>query len=159
MFYKKFQDFLQQNPATILSDFEKGSFNAIKCAFPDTDVGGCFFHFCQANYRKIVDLGFKVWYLNDNEFCLKIRCFSALAFLPIGDVPTGFEEFSEFDETPEEFLSYSEVNYIGVMRGRGGNRRGATPLFPISIWNMNLRAQRSIPRTNKSRRISQWAIK
>ena len=65
-------------------------------------------------------------------------------------MPTGFEELSEDEDIPAEFLSYFEVNYIGVIKGRGGNRRGPSPLFPISIWNMNLRTQRSMPRTNNS---------
>ncbi|XP_068205394.1 uncharacterized protein [Palaemon carinicauda] len=149
-FYNKIHDILQETPTTIMSDFEKGSFNGIKGIFPDAIVSGCFFHFCQANYRKIVELGFKVRYHNDNEFCLKIRCFSSLAFLPIEDVPTGFEELSEDEDIPEEFLAYFEVNYIGVMRGRGGNRRRASPLFPISIWNMHIRTQMCMPRTNNS---------
>ena len=65
-------------------------------------------------------------------------------------MPTGFEELSEDEDIPSEFLSYFEVNYIGVIRGRGGNRRRASPLFPISNWNMNLRTQRSMPRTNNN---------
>ncbi|XP_064079450.1 uncharacterized protein LOC135196532 [Macrobrachium nipponense] len=151
MLYKKIQELLQQNPLTKMSNFEKGLFNAIKCTFPDTDVSGCFFHFCQANYKKIVDLGYKVRYHNDDEFCLKIRCLSALAILPVEGVSTGFEELSEDEDIPSEFLSYFEVNYIGVIRGRGGNRRRASPLFSISHWNMNLRTQWSMPQTNNSR--------
>ncbi|XP_064094438.1 activating signal cointegrator 1 complex subunit 2 homolog [Macrobrachium nipponense] len=68
----------------------------------------------------------------------------------VEDVSTGFEELSEDEDIPSEFPLYFEVNYIGVIRGRGGNRRRASPSFPISHWNMNLRTQRSMPRTNNS---------
>ncbi|XP_068232140.1 uncharacterized protein [Palaemon carinicauda] len=150
MFHNKIHDILQQTPTTIMSNFEKGSFNGFKGIFPDAIMNGCFFHFCQANYRKIVELGFKDRYRSDNEFCLKMRCFSSRAFLPMEDVPTDFEEPSEDEDILEEFLAYFEVTYIRVMRGRGGKRRRASPLFPISIWNMHVRTQMCILRTNNS---------
>ena len=118
--------------------------------FPQTDHNGCFFHFCQAHYRKIVNLGFKNRYHNESSFSLKIRCFSALAFLPCHDVVAGFEELSEDEDIPEEFLSYFELSYIGVMRGRGSNRRRSTPLFPIPMWNIHSRVQNCMPCTNNS---------
>ena len=83
----------------------------------------CYFHFGQAIYRKIVDLGFKVKYHNDSSFSHKVRCFLALAFLPVADVVNGFEELSEDDNISAEFLSYFELTYIGVMKGRAYARR------------------------------------
>ncbi|RWS16627.1 uncharacterized protein B4U80_05757, partial [Leptotrombidium deliense] len=41
------------NPATVLTDFEIAAQNAFNSIFPNCMVRGCFFHFCQAVYRKI----------------------------------------------------------------------------------------------------------
>ena len=63
---------------------------------------------------------------------------------------TAFEELSADEDIPEEFMSYFELTYIGVMRGRGNNRRRSTPLFPIPMWNVHSRVEHCMPRTNNS---------
>src|SRR5581483_10066797 len=40
-------------PTSIMTDFEQASLKAFAECFPQTDRRGCFFHFRQANYRKI----------------------------------------------------------------------------------------------------------
>ena len=50
-----------------------------------------------------MNLGFKNRYHSESSFSLKVRCFSALAFLPCHDVATGFEELPEDEDVPEEF--------------------------------------------------------
>ena len=89
-------------------------------------------------------------YHNESEFSLKIRCFSALAFIPPAQVANSFEEFSEDDAKSNEFLSYFEHTYIGVVRGRGATRRRAIPLFPIDMWNFYSLVQNNTPRTNNA---------
>ena len=94
-----------------VSDLEKGSLNAICRVFTESHKRSSYFHSEQAIYRKIVDLNFKVKYHNDSSFSHKVRCFLALAFLPVADVVNGFEELSEDDNIPAEFLiSYRILN-------------------------------------------------
>ena len=95
-------------------------------------------------------MGFKVKYHNDSSSSHKVRCFLALAFLPVADVVNGFEELSEDDNIPAEFLSYFELTYIGVMEGRASARRRVSPLFPIDIWNVKESTENFRPRTNNS---------
>ena len=154
--------FIGSDPNTISSDYEKGSLNAISRVFTESQLRACYFHFGQAIYRKIVDLGFKVKYHNDYSFSHKVRCFLALDFLPVADVVNGFEErkkepidccqwvLSEDDNIPAEFLSYFELTYIGVMKGRASARRRLSPLFPIDIWNVKESTENFRPRTNNS---------
>ena len=59
--------------------------------------------------------------------------FCALAFLPQEDVIEAFQNLSEDDDIPIEFVSYFELNYIGVMRGRTTREN---PLYPVSFWNV-----------------------
>ena len=41
------------------------SLNCISEKYPNASIFCCLFHFCQAHYRKLVDLGFKVQYGTD----------------------------------------------------------------------------------------------
>ena len=50
--------------------------------------------------------------------------FCALVFLSKEHVIEAFQNLSENEDIPIEFVSYFELNYIGVMRGR--TRRKST---------------------------------
>ena len=73
-------------------DFKKASINAFSAVFPTTKAIDCLFHMAKNIYRHIVDLGSKSRYQTDAEFKNKIKCFTALAFLPVHDVIDGFIE-------------------------------------------------------------------
>lgn len=47
----------QFNPKNIILDFEQAAMTAIKDAFPDTCICGCFFHFCRSLWRKADEVG------------------------------------------------------------------------------------------------------
>ena len=47
------------NPATITCDFEQALLNAISGIFPFSKIVGCFFHWKQAIYRKLIALKFR----------------------------------------------------------------------------------------------------
>ncbi|XP_068225040.1 uncharacterized protein [Palaemon carinicauda] len=125
--FEKLGEFLGgEETENITIDFEKACFNGINAAFPDVFLNGCFFHFSQSLYRKRVELGFKQEYHNNNEFSLKMRHFSDLSFVPTQDVIWVFEELSEDDAIPQEFLAYFESTYIGIEGGTRNNRRRVT---------------------------------
>ena len=54
----------------------------------------------------MVELGLKSQYHNDKSFNLKIRCYTALVILPVLDVIDGFDEITEDEIVPEEFITY-----------------------------------------------------
>ena len=56
--------------------------NSVGDNFQNTEIKGCFFHFSQANYRKILEFGYAVQHREDKEFNLAIRLLAALAFAP-----------------------------------------------------------------------------
>ncbi|XP_076064968.1 uncharacterized protein LOC143039010 [Oratosquilla oratoria] len=135
-------------PATVMMDFEKAAINSLLDIFPSSDVTCCLFHLLQNVYKQVVTIGFKQQYHQDDDFSLKVRCLSALAFLPIDDVIDGFEELTDDDDFPQELVSYFETYYIGGMRCRGQRRRRVEPVFPIHLWNVHERAENGMPRTN-----------
>ena len=73
-----------------------------------------------------------------------------MAFIPLADVEEAYEELTDDDEIPGEFISYFDVNYMGVVRGHGRRRRRERPLFPMTIWNVNSRVVNNLPRTNNA---------
>lgn len=44
----------QLNPTVLISDFERASLNAAFTEFPNARQHGCFFHFKQAMFRKVI---------------------------------------------------------------------------------------------------------
>ena len=53
------------DPTEVVVDFEKASINAFLTVFPKVQVRGCFFHFAQANWRKVQELGLAPLYNSD----------------------------------------------------------------------------------------------
>ena len=137
-------------PATCLMDFEQALHNSFVSHFPHSEVAGCVFHLGQSIWRKICALGESHRYNTDDSFQVKIKCFCALAFLPIEDVVNGFLDLSDDEDIPTEFLVYFETTYIGTVRGRGYRQRRETPQFPIELWNVRERVLNDLPRSNNA---------
>ncbi|CAF3439482.1 unnamed protein product, partial [Rotaria sp. Silwood2] len=78
-------------PTTIVCDFERAFMNAVAKELTNTSVTGCWFHFCQACYRNIQEIGLMSLYENDPESRHLLRAFMALALLPIEIIPEGYE--------------------------------------------------------------------
>ncbi|KRX52806.1 hypothetical protein T09_8939 [Trichinella sp. T9] len=55
---------VQLEPAKFVCDFETALIPAIQGNFPNTQVQGCFFHFCQAVLRQVGRLGLRNDYIN-----------------------------------------------------------------------------------------------
>lgn len=72
---------------------------------------------------------FQTKYSHDKEFATRIRCLTALAFLPIEEVCDGFEELIAWDKSKEEplipqyVIDYFETYYIGKPLKKGGKQR------------------------------------
>src|SRR5205823_8963479 len=80
------------NPSLVLTDFEQAAINAAQNEFPDSVHKGCFFHLCQNVWRKIQNSGLAVQYGQDEDFSIKLRHLTALAFLPPSEIPDAFDE-------------------------------------------------------------------
>ena len=71
------------NPTRVSCDFEEALHQALQITFPNIELKGCMFHYCQALLRKINNIGYKNRYLNDERFKYWIRQFMILAVIPI----------------------------------------------------------------------------
>ena len=78
----------------ILTDFESGLIECLRNQFPRADHLGCHFHFTQAVWHKVQNLGLVSAYHNkDNtEIAEFIQLCMALAFIPKVEIASQFEE-------------------------------------------------------------------
>ncbi|VDH91609.1 Hypothetical predicted protein [Mytilus galloprovincialis] len=76
-------------------DFEKGAWKAIRHIFPNASIKGCAFHFGQAIWRKVQDLGLKTTYSSRGVEYRYIRTLMALPFLPHSDIRPAFNTLKE----------------------------------------------------------------
>lgn len=140
-------------PETIVTDFEKAAMTAFREKFHSCRVTGCYFHLSQAVLRKVIELGMRSDYDENDELRGMIRCLPALAYVREEDVVDSFELLAEsmpqHDRMPE-LLSYFEHTYIRGRRLRGRGDNYASALFPPDTWNKYLDVIGGIARTNNT---------
>ena len=116
-------------PKLVMLDFEQATINALNFHFPGVLIKLCFFHFSQNVFKKIVEVGLKKEYKEDDKLKLWVKTIIALALIPTEEVLDAFVRLSE-DEIVDSydlsvFLDYITINYVDDDEA----------LFPISFWN------------------------
>ena len=134
-----------------MMDFELSALNAVQEVYSGIAVTGCLFHLSQNIWKKIQTHGLAVTYQQDANWALRARQLLALAFCPPGDIPSAFEELTDFltGQLPEELqpvVDYFEDTYVG--RPTAGARR--PPRFPHSLWSQHARVLQGKARTNNA---------
>ena len=66
------------DPSSVTVDFEIAAINAIQHAYPNAQISGCYFHFCQASFRKLQTLGLQTWYAEKADNSLLIKSFQVV---------------------------------------------------------------------------------
>ena len=132
---------------SFLSDYEQGAYNAVLDVFPGIREKGCLFHLCKRLDFQVKRLGFMTKYQTDDNFKLRVKMLSALAFVPVSDIVANFESLATTflnDELP--LLSYFESTWIG--QAVGGRR--LPPMFSHHMWSVLDRAGTGSTRTNNA---------
>lgn len=85
-------DLLPQKPKVnqVMVDFEKAMQNCLHEVLPDVMVKGCVFHWTQALWRKIKELGLQPAYQSDDGTFKYLHKIIALPFLPASQIPAMF---------------------------------------------------------------------
>ena len=134
---------------TIVTDFESAMYNALMEMFPDVDHVGCQYHFRAAVWKNVCDKGLQSFFYNNALFQELIYTIYALAYVPVDDVISVYEEFigplaeSYLNEDEgwanhatqlNNFGTYFVNTWIGAKnKTKSGSRR--RPLFPLEMWN------------------------
>ena len=138
-------------------DFEQAVISVARELLPNIQISGCFFHFAQANWRKVVDLGFRQRYVEDDLFAGSCRLLTALAFVPLNDVVDAFETVaSSMADEMAPLITYYRQTYAGSYDRTSAFRDGKIvilrtynqPMFPPQYWSVYQRVLDGEPRTN-----------
>ena len=102
-------------PTYFKLDFEIAVITALQTVFPGAQISGCNFHFNQAIWRRVQNLGMVEDYKNDANVRLTVRMCASLAFLPPQDVDDGWLHI--MSSTPENrsltnFLDYFTEQWL-----------------------------------------------
>ncbi|XP_078343061.1 uncharacterized protein LOC144628821 [Oculina patagonica] len=94
--------------------FEKALWNCLKEVLPDVTVKGCVFHWTQALWRKIQDLGLQASYQSDDGTFKYLRKIMALPFLPASEIPAMFTRLKveATTEPLQKFVEYVDNTWI-----------------------------------------------
>lgn len=71
------------NSREIMIDFECAAFKSLRFHFPDATIRGCYIHFDQAIWRKVMSLGLKNMFTVSKQFKTTVTYISALSLIPI----------------------------------------------------------------------------
>ena len=114
---------------------------ALDRVYPLVRQIGYLFHLYKNIYKHVQEEDVSQLYLTDDEFGTNIT----MSFVLVQDILPSFDALSNYAGDQEQaILDYFETTYIGELR-RG---RRLTPRFLRDMWNMNLRVQNGLPRTN-----------
>ena len=87
---------MQSTPNTLFScDYEISVIKEFLKVFPAATVAGCLFHFSQNILKHIRLCNLIILYEDDHIINLHVRMITALAFVPVADVPSVFEDLQE----------------------------------------------------------------
>lgn len=108
---------------------------AVREVFPDVELHGCSFHWAQAVYRHVQEIGLATAYKNQGLLFQRIRLLMALPYLPAEQIPELFgyltSQFRDTDPLLDTLIDYIENTWIN------------SSIWPPSTWSVFLRAVRT----------------
>lgn len=119
-------------PRIVICDFEQALLIAVETELPHVQIGGCYFHFTQALWRQIQELGLARRYRNSRSLKKCLRKVMALGYLPLALVQMNFNMLRTSRRTNNlvnrfpslmDFFAYFRNTYIHGM-------------FPTALWNV-----------------------
>ena len=118
---------MELQPNIVNIDFEMAMINTVQQIFPESKIRGCLFHYSQAVWRKVQNLGLTVRYREDREFIRLVRRASALPLVPMESFPeVWMEAMNEADYVAAtQFMDYMTETWVYNLG----------TLFPMELWN------------------------
>ncbi|CAD5118052.1 DgyrCDS6792 [Dimorphilus gyrociliatus] len=95
----------------ICLDYEKAIWKSVAKYFPETEIKGCLFHWTQAIFRKIQELGYSSDYKKHTGQWTEMKLLMGLPFLPADIIPQEFNKIKAHLNTLEklsDLLHYVE---------------------------------------------------
>lgn len=151
--FKQLKDLLNLEPTLIITDMEKALLNGLVKNFRHCRSELCLFHFGQAIWRRLNELGLSNKYKNDIEFKEAIKMIIYLAFVPVEDVVKIYIMIKSMqvykgDYKIQELVKYFERNFIG--KWNGAILVSSEARYNINSWNVYRRVIDCQPRTSNN---------
>ena len=117
----------------IVMDFEASAWKAVREEFPHVRLRGCTFHWTQAVWRKVQNLGLQAAYTSDPATHTYIKKLLALPMLPSEHIPKVFEFLSAdaVTEPLQQLVEYIQSTWIESNH------------FPPESWSAFFRSTRT----------------
>jgi len=140
----------------MMSDFEFSIIQACREVYPQVPVAACFFHLGQSVYRQVQGRGLQGAYNDPQDRSVKqyTHMLLALAFVPVGDVPSAFVELrAACPPVLNPIMDYFDETYINgrpaITRRVGRAQRSSVPArYEPGLWNQYNAAIAKLHRTN-----------
>ena len=146
-------------PTHLIIDMELACLNAFTAVFgADVNVRFCFFHLRKARREQAGQRHILAEFMESEPLQEMYKLILALAFVPIQDVETVFENFigpvynrhldnEAFSEDAIDYLSYLETTYLGQVDRRGKRR---APRIKLENWSQYESVMNDIPMTSSA---------
>ena len=145
---------LEFHPQRLTCDFEKGVMNVFSSIYPSITINGCLFHYSQALWQKIKELGMSSYFtpssasnssITDEARKTAEDWFNAavgLALIPPSSIGSTWVEAMD-ELTPDHrqataFNDYLVTTYVDQQSSR----------FARTVWNVHNAIIQNLPRTN-----------
>ncbi|KAG0439055.1 hypothetical protein DMUE_2699 [Dictyocoela muelleri] len=124
-------------PESIICDFEVGLSKAISQKFPTANIYGCYFHFSQIMWRRVIKDGNVCFYKENYNFRKIFHYLLFLAYVPIEKVKCEFYKLKELFSNQERIsglFTFFEKNFI-INEDKIANKT-------VNFWNINSRIKK-----------------
>lgn len=144
------------SPTYLIIDMEIAVSNACKLAFPDTQIGFCYFHFTKVIYGILIQYGKGKHSDTCLDFAKKLKRIQSLAFLPPQYVPEAVKLLNEENKKIRhtDNIEYEAYNHVFKHLENNYMESGR---FPISSWSCYGREKFNCPTTTNF--VENWHAK
>ena len=119
----------------VVANFETASWQAVQTVFPNVRLQGCLFHWTQAVWRKVQEIGLGTAYKKDDAVHKYIKKIMALPFLPHEHIIPMFETLKGFATSSllQSLVSYVQSTWIDSIIWSPDR----WSVFQRSVWTNN----------------------